>query len=461
MPRRSGTVSVMHPFGVPLKADVSHLGVLVGDPHSDRIIAVATSVVFEDRSLPQTFWGIDDTAIDSGFQGHIYTRPNDILVVRVPGNDDTIPRKVMTAIGVNYEIWKSYTGIELSSATSRIVLASDGPGQPPACLPENLTWHAGGLLDAAATRFRNTGETFLAFVLNNHVAGMLDLRHKSLIDQARTTSLLMDKNVAMQVLQTNKVDCARTYPVNEATCLDGTLSGIPSDGRYVFKPAGGAAGIGFFNNNGRGATLSLIGAHLDALRRKNQLPRRFQIQEFVEGTPHGVTACFEEGTFEILEIHQQSINETGRFIGGRWAPALQAEQMEFACAVCRQLAAIEQPPFSGLICLDIIDRKVIEVNPRLTASAPIAHILQRQDQIAGHLGSGFRIEQIDLNTKLRIPYESIRNGTLQRLIEVIWNERGVLVLSQGLHPFGDSRFVFINDDCHGTAQQTFIRRIEQ
>ena len=451
---------------IPLKADVSHLGVLVGDPHSDRIIAVATSVVFEDRSLPQTFWGIDDTAIDSGFQGHMYTRPNDILVVRVPSNDDTIPQMVMTAINVNYEIWKSLTGIRLSSAASRIVLASDDPSQPPACLPENLTWHVGGLLDAAATRYRNTRETFLAFVLNNHVAGMLDLHHQGsgppLIDQARTTSLLMDKNVAMQVLQDNKVDCAKTYPVNEDTDLDRTLSSIPSAGCYVFKPAGGAAGIGVFSNNGCGASLGLIGTHLDALRHQCQLPRRFQIQEFVQGTPYGVTACFEkEGTFNIFEIHQQIINETGRFIGGRWTPTLQAEQMEFAGAVCRQLSAIEQPSFSGLICLDIIDRKVIEINPRLTASAPIAHILRWQDQITRRLGSGFRIEQIDLNTNLRIPYQLIQDGTLRRLIEVIWKKRGVIVLPQGLSPFGGSRIVFINDDYDATAQQTFVQQIKQ
>lgn len=455
----------MQPTEIPLKADVSHLGMLIGDPHSDRIIAVATSVVFTDRSLPQTFWGIDDTAIDSGFQGHMYTRLNDILVVRVPGTDGTIPQMVMTAISVNHDIWKFLTGIHLSSASSRIVLASDHPGRASACSPDNLTWHVGGLLDAAATRYRNTRETFLAFVLNNHVAGMLDLRHESgraLMAQARTTSLLMDKNEAMRVLQANKVDCAKTYPVNEDTDLESTLSSIPSAGCYVFKPAGGAAGIGVFSNNGCGAPLSLIGAHLDKLRREQKLPRRFQIQEFVPGNPYGITACFEkDGTFEIFETHQQSINEAGRFIGGRWTPALQAQQREFARTVCRQLGAIEQPSFLGLICLDIVDGRVIEVNPRLTASAPIAHILRRQDQIARRLGRGFRIEQIDLNTKLNIPYESIRSGTLRRLIEVIWKERGVLVLPQGLDPFGGSRVVFINDDCDGIAQQTFIARIQQ
>lgn len=453
----------MQPSQVPLKADVSHLGVLLGDPHSDRIIAVATSVVFEDRSLPQTFWEIEATVIDNGFQGHMYTEPNDILVVRVPSNDDSVPQQVMTAISVGYEIWKSFTGIQLSSVTNRIILASDPPCPPPACLPKNLTWHIGGMLDAAATRYRKTEEAFLAFVLNNHVADTLDLRHQgdgALIDQARTTSLLMDKNLAMQTLQANKVNCAKTYPVDESTDLDRTLSTIPFTGRYVFKPAGGAAGIGVFSNSGRGAPLDVISAHLDALRRTHQLPRRFQIQEFVEGTPYGVTACFEtDGAFQVLEIHQQMINETGRFIGGRWTPALQAKQMEFARSVCQQLATIEHPAISGLICLDIIDRRVIEVNPRLTASAPIAHLLRHQEQIGRRLGGGFQIEQIDLNTTVRVPNESMRNGRLRRLIEVMWKERGVLALPQGLNPFGGSRFVFINDDYDGTAQKTFIQRL--
>jgi hypothetical protein len=456
----------MQPTEISPQADVSHLGVLIGDAHADRIIAVATSVVFEDRSLLQTFWGIAETSLDSGFQGHMYTRLNDILVVRVPpGNDDNIPRMVLTAVSVNYEIWKSLTGIRLASDASRIVLASDAHGQPPTDLPGNLIWHQGGLLDAAAARYRKTGETFLAFVLNNHVADVLNLRYQgdgSLPEQAQTTSLLMDKNAAMQVLQANRVDCARTYPVNEDTDLERTLSSLRAGGLYVFKPAGGAAGIGVFSNNGRGAAPDLLVAHLNALRHKRQLPHRFQIQEFVPGASYGITACFtKEGIFKILEIHQQNINETGRFIGGRWTPALQAEQMEFAEAVCRQLSAIEQPSLSGLICLDVIDRQVIEVNPRLTASAPIAHILQRQEQLAVRLGSGFRIEQIDLNTNVRISYESIRNGTLRRLIETMWKKFHVLVLPQGLNPFGGSRIVFINDDCHATAQRTFIQRIEQ
>ena len=450
-----------HEVSAPV--DVSHLGELIGDLDSDRIVAVATSAVFNDRSLTRNFWGIDDRTLDSGFQGHIYTRQNDILVVQVPGCDNVIPRMVMTAIGVNCEIWKSLTGIRILSSSGQIVLTSIDPCQPPDCLPENFTWYKGGLLDAAVTRYQNTGESFLAFVLSTHIANKLGLDYPddgSLMDQARTRSLLMDKDTSMRILQRHGVDCARTYIFNEGSDIDVALNSIPSTGNYVFNPAGGAAGIGLFSSDNQGASHNQIRSHLNSLRRKHQLPTRFQIQEFIAGPPHGVTTSFKkDGSFEILEIHQQYINETGRFIGGRWTAALQDECMRFANAVSRQLAAIKDPRLSGLICLDFIDGKIIEVNPRLTASAPIVHILRQKDRIAQRIGGEFRIEQIDLNTNVPIPYDAIENGTLHGLINVIWKEFGALVLPQGLNPFGSSRCVFINDNSLGTAQQTFIQQI--
>jgi ATP-grasp domain len=448
---------------IAAEADVRHLGTIVGHPTSDRIIAVSTSVVFKDESLPRSFWGLDGAAIDSGFQGHMYTRPRDVQVVSVRGDDDDVPQMVMTAIGVNYELWKSLAGVELLPPTGRLVVASDHPSPSVDALPENLTWHVGSLIDAAVARFRNTGESFLAFVLDNRLAKLLGLRDRgyaALIDQARATSLLMDKNVAMQALEDHAVDCARTYSVDDEGDVGRVMSRIPPTGRYVFKPAGGAAGIGLYGNRGRGAPLELICAHLDELKRAGLLPRRFQIQEFLPGTPYGVTAWFAlDGTFQVLELHQQHISETGRFTGGRWTPALQAGHMESARAICSVLATINHPRFTGPIGLDVIDGKVIEVNPRLTASAPIAHVLRREDEIRHRVGSGFRITQVDLNSKVSITYGHIRNGTLSRLIEGIWEDRGALVLPQGLNPFGDSRVVFVNDDSHGTAQRMFAQRI--
>src|SRR4029453_4569348 len=101
---------------------------------------------------------------------------------------------------------------------------------------------------------------------------------------------------------------------------------------------------------------------------------------------------------------------------------------------------------TGLICFDVIDGKVIEVNPRVTASAPIPHLLARNGMIALHVGGGFRIERIDLRTRVRVPYELIESGDFARLVERTMDEHRVLVLPQGLNPFGDSRLAFVNDD---------------
>ena len=444
-----------------VEADVRHLGVLVGDPSADRIVAVSTSTVFEDSSLPQLFWGVEAAAIDSGFQGHMYTRPNDILVVSVPRTDRAVAEQVTTAVGVNHELWRSLTGIELASAASRLVLAGE-PTPPLDPLPANVSRHAGSMLEAAASRYRHGGATLLAFVFDDRLAEVLGLGDPVLVDQARATSLLMDKNVAMRVLVGAGVDCPETFAVDEDTELELALSRIPPSGRYVFKPAGGAAGIGVYGIAGGGAEIGLIRAHLDELRDTSRLPGRFQIQEFLAGTPFGITAWFgADGTYAVLEAHRQEISAGGRFVGGRWTAALQAEQQEDASRICGRLAGVERPRFSGLVCLDVIDGKVIEVNPRLTASAPIAHLLRRQSQLARHLGGGFQVAQIDLDSSVDIPYEAIRSGTLRSLIEALWRERRVLVLPQGLNPFGASRVVFVNDDVDGTAQRVFAERIRE
>ena len=81
--------------------DINHLGVLIGNRHSERIVALSTSDVFIDRSLIPSLWGKGNEAIDSGFQAHLYTRPEDIFVVRVPSNGFSAVEKVQTAIDQN------------------------------------------------------------------------------------------------------------------------------------------------------------------------------------------------------------------------------------------------------------------------------------------------------------------------------------------------------------------------
>ena len=332
--------------------DARHLGMLVGDPKADRIIALSTSAVFGDRSLLRIFWHTDDARIDSGIQGHLYTRPNDVFVICVPADADAVADKVSAAIDVNHEIWGSLTGIELASSRSRIVLASDRipDGLPQS--PQNMTWHLGSLLQAAGTRYRASGESFLAFVLDVVVAEQLGLNDEvapALMHQARATTRLMDKNSAMEVLQGNGVDCATTYTFDVQLPLDRVLT-LPDDKLYVFKPAGGAAGIGVFTNDGHGANARTIHRHVSMLQRQRKLPRRFQVQEFLRGPLLGASACLgDDGEFGVLEVHRQTIDADGRFVGARWSRSQHAAHMKTVTPLYWQLAAIggrELPAFS-------------------------------------------------------------------------------------------------------------------
>ncbi|CAA6802729.1 MAG: Unknown protein [uncultured Sulfurovum sp.] len=201
--------------------------------------------------------------------------------------------------------------------------------------------------------------------------------------------------------------------------------------------------------------------HVMKLKNKGELPNRFQIQEYVRGIPYGASAyCKGNGEFEILEIHEQIINKKGKFIGGRWTDTIMSEKIEFVKKIYSKILNSVSLNFTGLLCIDFIDDKVIEVNPRLTASGPISHVLKMRNKLKQKFGNDFCIKQIDLNTGLNIPFEIVSNGILYNKIEKIWKEYGVICLPQGLNPFGTSRMIFINDNLKKTAQKEFIKNIQ-
>lgn len=114
----------------------------------------------------------------------------------------------------------------------------------------------------------------------------------------------------------------------------------------------------------------------------------------------------------------------------------------------------------GVICLDFIEDQLIEINPRITASAPIAYLRYFEKQLRANLDHGFQIDQIDLNTVMNIPAEYMEDDTLTDAIHAIWRENGVLCLPQGLNPFGTTRMIFVNDDLQRTAQNSFIKMLQ-
>ncbi|KGJ77536.1 hypothetical protein GY21_07475 [Cryobacterium roopkundense] len=438
------------------------MGTVVGHAPGGLIIALSTSAVFGDASLLRTFWCTDPGGIDSGIQGHLYTSPDDIFIIRMPHDSSAAIDHLSRCLDVNAGIWAALTGISLATSQSRMVLTADHAADTAVSLPGDMSWHVGTLSDAAAAHYRAGSASLLAFVLDEEFARTLGVLDDPLASQARATSVLMDKNNAMEVLRSSGVPIPRTLTLTRNEWRARHLEDLPSSGRYVFKPAGGAAGIGVYFHPGSGSGVRDIDHHLNVLARTGGVPRRFQVQEFLAGTPHGVSAYLPgDGTAHILEAHKQVVDSAGRCIGARWTPAIENSQLAAVQAIYDRLTCNSTLALAGLVCLDLIDGRVIEVNPRVTACAPIAHLLQREPQISAYRGSGFGISQIDVHTHVRVPVDSVNDGRLRALVEKVQSDYGVLALPQGLNPVGPCRFVFVNDDSSGTAQRFFLREIHR
>lgn len=446
----------------------NHQGVRIGQANTPRIIALSTSGVFHDLSLILKYKGVKPHQIDNGIQAHLYTHPEDIFILNLPqGFQKQCIENISTAIRMNCEIWNQFTGIDLAFSSSQIVLTSESyPDHLEYQLPANFSWHHGQILEAAASCYKNKNTSFQAFIFDKRTVetlGITNLLDEKTLQQAETTSFLMNKNFAMQLLHQYGDECAKTIAFERNTYSEKLNSNLNKLGlKWVFKPACGAAGMGVFSNNGHGLKLQYMIDYLKKLELKNRLPDYFQIQQLMTGTPYGVTGYFrEDKSFEILEIHEQIINKNHRCIGCRWTPDIQKKQMNYAVKIYETLSNIDELHPMGLICFDMIDDKVIEVNPRLTAAGPISHILKLRENIQSHLGYDFEINQIDLNTNVPLYYPFIESGKIKSLIEDLWKYHRVIVLPQGLNPFGSSRFIFINDTGANPVQRKFLREINR
>lgn len=446
-----------------MENELIHCGFLIGDQEKNRIVAVSTSSVFDDDQLLNTYWKTDSDSIDSGFQGHIYTRSNDILVIRIPDFSELAVQLSLSAIDEAKYIWEFLTGIELISSKGQITISGNFISTPKAT-KSNIHYFNGSLNEAAKNEFNTGDNSLIAFVLNSKLIRSFQSSNQltsELIKIAQTNTILMDKNKTMAILQENGVRCAKTYLIDESHPLENLLEKLSPKKKWIFKPSGGAAGIGVFGRIEKGANKNQIKNHIAELMELNLFPVRSQVQEFIEGEAFGVTAfIFPDGRFEIFEIHRQQINASGRFTGGNWNPEIQQEKMEMVSDLYQQLAGVNNPSIRGLICIDFIGDKIIEINPRLTASAPIAHLLRLEQKIRSFRGSDFAIKKIDLNTTVSVSHDQILDGRIKELAIDLQKKFGVLILPQGINPFGNSRFIFINDDPNATAQKEFLQRLK-
>jgi hypothetical protein len=437
------------PGRIPIPVKISHLGITFGNEDRGRIIALPTSEVFGDSSLIPSLLQVSPASLDNGFQAHMYTCSSDTLVVSLPDLNETLIQHTKECIAANSEIWQTLTGINL--VNENVVIASN---QESAAASNGLQIMRGSLLEVAVNAATDTGKALVAFVLNENFLQKYPMHCTAdylIRVYAQTTGLLMDKNKTMQLLKKNHVAAPVTYfsGKNEKS-IDKAL-------KYVYKPSGGAAGLGVYLNEGRGAGWDEIQNHIKILENEHLLPGKYQIQEYIPGPVYGALVLFHpDKKPEILQIHEQIINNKNKYIAGYWTPENQDKKFSIVEKLVQQIAAIKELQYIGLMGIDLIDGKIIEINPRITASSPVSHLLSKEKTIKDYLGSDFKINRIDINTGISIPPELIRNGQLIKIIVGLWSVHRVLILPQGLNPDGNSRVLFVNDNHQNQVQEKFL-----
>ena len=444
------------PDTVAVPINISHLGVSFGNESNGRIIALPTSEVFYNKKLISSLLHVPPSSLDNGFQAHLYSDTSDTLVVYIQDVDELLIRQTANNISVNADIWKTLTGISL--ATDNVVIASNSKKTFPGSFPKGINLREGTLIKVAVRIAGEERKAISAFVYNEHFleeSGLNFPKNSLLRKYAETTSLLMDKNKTIQLLQKNNVPVPFTWFSGKQQYLVNKAS------KYVFKPSGGAAGLGLYSNEGKGASLDDLKKYIKNLEETHLLPADYQIQEFIPGPVYGALVLFHsEGAPEILQIHNQIINQKSRFIAGCWSREIQSQRSDAVSELVRKITAIEELKFIGLMGIDIIDDKIIEINPRITASSPVSHLLFKEKEIQSFVDSEFRIDRIDINVGVPISKEMINSGQLKKNILEMWLKHKVMILPQGLNPVGNSRVLFINDDQDNRVQTEFLKRIE-
>jgi predicted ATP-grasp superfamily ATP-dependent carboligase len=437
---------------------VTHLGIVIAGENPGTIIGMPTSEVYSDPELLQ----VPKNHLDNGIQAQLYVGHDDTLVVYYPHLTPNLVERISENLLANASIWKHLTGISIRPKELVIAYETSEIGNDFSKGP--ITLKKGSLLSSSIEKMEQSGQSILGFVSSSSF--LRELKRKipasSRLDKlAEQTDILMDKNHTMAFLGCAGTNVPKTYTFERTSFSVADLDRL-DEGEYIVKPAGGAAGIGLFPKAGTGASPSILREHLRDLISSGTLPGRFQIQEFIEGLVWGVMGLFfPGGRWQILQIHTQQMDKQGRFIGGRWNRYLESERLKFAEALFSSLADLDSFEYQGVIEFDLIGEKIIEVNPRITASSPICHLLSLESKLQQQRGKEFHIDQIDINTQVQFPEDSEKLTQIARMILKIHEDTEVLVLPQGISPIGKSRVLFVNDDEESSSQFRFLNELDR
>lgn len=449
-------------------ANVRSFGVVVGKPDTRRIFSLSISSQVEDPDGFSRVSGSSVVTADKGYQLHMFTRERDLLIVRVPPGDLSFEafELVYSAVRLNRQIWDYFTGIKLASPSrNHVVMVSEKSGGA------SFTSHSErmgkfsfryGTLDQVSKElfFEKGGQIVLPILSPSRIQG---IGVDSLLESvAACVSALNDKNRAIPLLKRSGVPVPETHLVNEAKQVAGLRSRLDPGKRYVFKLAGSVAGIGMFTNHDRGCSPEEIMEYVACLKKAGKAPRRFQVQELVRGKSYGgIVSVDQRGNVRLLSVHQQIVDE-GRFMGLLWKPEFEARFGDFVMESVRSLLGQKVVSLLGSVNIDFMaseDGKlyVVEVNPRYSAGVPFATIRSSEPNIQKKF-SCFAVESMFLASNIPFSKQALKSGTLLRVVQDLHRKCKVVILPQGINPFGNSSVLFVNNP-EGKGRAKFMEYV--
>jgi hypothetical protein len=421
-------------------------GVLVGDINNPVAFGLSPDSLENDPAFSEKLLHAPLAELESGIQMHIFTSPTSLLILRLAL--EKIKRneleQLKTAIKLNQIILKELIGKELAPPENFIIVneAINFKSIINDCRETCFSIRKGAVNDTLVKIYKKGKYSILIPSVTPGIA--VDLGINNLINYSFSVKVMNNKNLAIPLLHKFKIR------VPETTCFENNLADLSHFRAYhrlVFKAAESAGGVGIFLNRNRGYTTQQIVTLVNILRKHNNLPRYFQIQELIKGRTYGIIAMFHpDRRFKIEGIYEQVIDR-GEFIGAYWNKECEQQFMPVAIEILENFSHIESLFPLGPVNIDVIidnggNYYVLEVNMRYSGASSIIFM---KNYAADHPELFPEIRTIELYTRCKVlPKVENYNSLLKRIFD-IRDKFGSLIIPQGINPFSTSKLLFIND----------------
>jgi hypothetical protein len=438
-------------------------GIVIGNTKPPRIFSLSTSSQMQDPEGSDRTLGRSIITTDKGYQMHLYTQEQDQLIVRIPPQAISLEalQLVDSAIRANQQIWNYFAKRKLCGSSQVIVVCESSDVswlQSGKEAIDQFNFHEGTLDQISKELFlENGGQIVLPIISEDRIRGIQI--EPSLDSVAAWVSTLNDKNRAIPILKRSGIRVPETYTVDDPSEITNALSQLNSKKKYVFKLAGAVASIGMFTNNDQGCTPEEIIEHLAILQRAGKTPRHFQIQEFINGRSYGGIVMIDQNmNLQLLSIHQQIV-EKGNWLGLVWEQQIEAKLKDFVLESVKALFTEQEITLLGAFNIDFMVSEngiqyITEINPRYSAGVPF-HTIRMLESTIQKLFPDFMVRTMFLDPNIHFSTQFLHSGMLFQIVQYFYRNFNVVILPQGVNPFGNSSVIFIND-LDGKGRNKFI-----